>query len=698
MFTSVPLFIIFLCFIFLLQTVFFYFYELNEKGFYPLLVSLAGLIGFFPVSFFLKRKSHFNHYALVSFLLLFFFYFIQLFLMVFFQIRYLWSLLLLVQILSSYYMLSNRYFYFFTFFNGFVYSWYFLIYFTKGSSLDSLLAMVFALFLSLLIHCDRRNALTTLADSYEKQKEINNRFRQLEENISQVFLLTSTDMQQIFYVSSAFEDLVKISREEFIKNPSIWREFIFQGDKLRVDLEIETVIQERNAREFDCRIDSHEGLIWLRFQIYPVKSELSVGIDRFAIIVDDITESKMAELKLAEARSLDGEMAARIQRNLLFSDFDIPIEGVDGAAESIPSLDVGGDFYDIYNFSPHMVDLIIADVMGKGRIAAMLGAASKSAFMKARLDLSVKYQEVPPIDRIVSETSRSISGELMQMGKFITLQYARLDMEKEIFEFVDKGHTSILHYSARLKCFWSLKGWNMPIGFNPEEKEILSVVPVEQGDLFFLYSDGIIEAENAEGEQFGERRLIYLLKNSIHLTSSQIINKIKNIIFHYSCADSYSDDITCIALKTVQVKQHVSLKNIILEGRRESLKTLRSFTADFLRSEFPGIEKDTHDAVIIALNEAVANVIEHNYEKDPELEGREIYLTAERKGNSSFFRLFWDGREFDWSVLKAPDLSELKSGGYGVSLMKEIMDSISYSANIDGVQQLIMVKDILSAK
>ncbi|MBN2657238.1 MAG: SpoIIE family protein phosphatase [Spirochaetales bacterium] len=696
MFTSVPLLFFFLSFIFLVQSVFFVFYELNDKGLFPLEASLTGFVLFSSVAFMLRRKSHSNHYTLLNLILLLIFYIIQLYLIVFLQIRYLWSLLLLVQILFSYYLLNYRFFFSFSLLNILIYSYYLVIHLSNKFPLDSLLAMVFSLFLSFLIHRDRRKSLITLADSYEIQKEINNRFRQLEENISQVFLLVSAQMDQVFYVSSAFEKLMKISRDEFIAEPAVWRDFIYQGDRLRVDLEIDSAIQDHKARDFDFRLEGREGMSWLRFQIFPVRTAPERDVNRFAIIVDDITESKMAELKLAEARSLDGEMAARIQKNLLFSDFDVPLKGVDGAAESIPSLDVGGDYYDIYNFSPHIVDIIIADVMGKGRIAALLGAASKSAFMKARLDLTVAQQTIPPIDRIVAETCRSISGELMKMGKFITLQYARLDMDKETFEFVDKGHTSILHYSARQKCFWSLKGWNMPMGFNPDEKEIISIVPVEKGDVFFLYSDGIIEAENEEGEQFGERRLVYLLKNSVHLTSSQIINKIKNIIFHYSSADSYSDDITCIALKTLEAGEQKALRSIILEGRRESLQNLRSFAADYLDHEFSGILPDLRDALIIALNEAVANVIEHNYEKDPLLEGREIFLEAERKGNYCCFRLYWDGHEFDWSVVRAPDLSELKGGGYGVSLMKEIMDSLSYSSNIDGVQQLILIKEIFS--
>lgn len=698
MFTSVPNLVLFISLILLAQSVFFFFYEMGRTGSAPAIIALIAFIFCFSFYLYNRNNSRISHYSLLIFLMLLLFYFLELYLMVFQEIYYIWSLLLLIQILAGYYLLSNRFFYSLTTINVLLYGNYIVRFMVKDFDPDSLFALISAFVLALLVQKDRRQSLVTLAESYEKQKETNNRFKQLEENISQIFILCSADFQRFYHVSSALEKIMFLSKDDLKMDPEAWMKYIHSGDRLRVELELDIAQKEPEQREFDFRFVSPERESWLRFKLFPVKSGQSETVDRFAVIVDNITEEKQAELKLAEARSLDGEMAARIQRNLLFSNPRVQIEGLDTAADSIPSLDVGGDYFDLYRFSDNIVDVIIADVMGKGRVAAMLGAASKSAFLKSRLDLTVNLQAIPPIDRIVYEASQSISGELIKMGKFITLQYARLDMEKELFSFIDNGHTSILHYSPRLKSCWSLKGWNMPLGFNPEEEEITSIIPVEEGDLFFFYSDGIIEAENEEGEQFGERRLTYLLKNSAELSSSQIINKVKNLIFHYSSSESYSDDVTCIAMKTSDFKREAVRTDAVIEGKRESLQIVRTFTTGFLRKEFSRISPDTCNSLILAVNEAVANIIEHTYEKDPELTGREILIEAGRKGDYCYFRFFWDGVEFDWSVIEAPELSEMKGGGYGVSLMKEIMDSVSYSSSIEGVQQLCLVKEIKSEK
>lgn len=698
MFTSVPLLLIILSLVLLFQVLYFIFFEIDHIGIEPIVISFIVQTLFLPVSYILMRNPHFNQFALLNFILLLFFYALELYLQIFIGLAYLWPFLLIIQVLAGYYLLMNRYYYSFTVLNMLIYSLYVYRSLSLDLPVDSILVMAFSIIVSFLLHKDRKKSLFTLALSYESQKETNHRFRQLEENISQIFVLCSADFKTIYYISSTVQQILSLSIEDLKDNPNVWMEFIHQSDRMRVELEMESILQEKSEREFDFRYEGGGGTTWLHIQFFPVKSESGGVVDRFAIIIDNITEKKEAELKLVEARSLDGEMAARIQRNLLFSDYHIPLEGVDGAADSIPSLDVGGDYYDIYNFSPKISDIIIADVMGKGRIAALLGAASKSAFMKARLDLSVRNQSIPDIEDIVSYTSQSIGKELIKMGKFITLQYVRLNMETGFFEFVDKGHTSILYYSARLKSFWSLKGWNMPLGFNPDEKVVKNLMPMEQGDLYFLYSDGIIEAENEEGEQFGERRLTYLLKNSLNLTSNQIINKIKNMIFHYSSAQSYSDDITCISLKIDKMEKRGGESSLVLQGKRDSLQIFRTFATAFLREEFPSILSDSLDAIILAVNEAVANIIEHNYEKNPIHEDREVFLKAERIGAYCCFRLFWDGKEFDWTMVKAPDLKEMKGGGYGVSLIREIMDSVSYSSNLNEVQQLTMIKKILSVE
>ena len=692
MFTSIPFLIIQLSFVSFLQTIVFYIYEYADKGFVPLIVSISTALLYLLLYFILRTKKDDNYHSFFIFIILLSFYIIELCLFIIFTLPYLWVFLVITQILSGYFLLNNKYFYSMLSFLFLVYLFYIGQHLIHNFRIESLLVIIFAYMITFLIHKDRRNALLNLGRIYNSQKEINNRFEQLEENISQIFILCSYDFKEFYYISSAFERMFSIPRSKLIKNPELWIDFIHPGDKERIILEMEMAGKERNYRDFDLRTLYNNQSKWLNFQIFPIEAKSNGKSDRFAIIIDNISDNKLAELKLAEAKSMDAEFAARIQKNLLFSNPILNIQDLDVAAESIPSLSVGGDFFDFYRFSDEIVDVIIADVMGKGMVASLLGAASKSAFLKTRLDLTVLENEIPAIKKIMTLTNQNLSPELIQLGKFVTMQYGRLNMRQSIFTFIDSGHTSLLYYSSRFKCCWAIKGWNMPIGFNPDEEMVANIIPFDRNDLFFFYSDGVTETENEEGEQFGERRLNYILNNSAHLSSNQIMNKVRNLVFHYSSSEGFADDVTCIAMKIGDVLEKNHRVERIFRGTRESLKEVRTFIGSFLNEHCQNLIDEQKQALVLAVNEAAANIIEHNYEKKPELLGREILIEAGVSDSICFFQLYYDGEDFECTTFEAPQLNEFKSGGYGLFLMKEIMDSICYSTNIDGVQCLTLVK------
>jgi|GEM_PF-2084959 len=695
MFISIPVLISQLSLILFIQSIFLFLYQNPENGFSPFILSFAVSLAYFFLYLLIRKKSIDHFSSLFIFTLLSSFFLIELLLLLLFHLSYLWGFLILIQILNGYFLLNRKYFYLMMglTISGNVY--YYIFYLNKDFNPGITLIVLLTYLLSFIINNDRRKSFVNLEEIYGSQRDINDRFAQLEENISQVFILCTYDFKEYFYISSGFERMFTISRKLLMSRPDIWMEFTHPGDRERLFLELEAARKDHLYREFDFRtVNQTQDSIWLKVKLFPIETKDRQIKDRCVMIIDNITEKKTSELKLAEAKSMDAEFAARIQKNLLFSNPELNIREMDIAAESIPSLSVGGDFFDFYRFSDSIVDVIIADVMGKGMIASMLGAASKSAFMKTRLDLTVLENDIPSIEKIMTLTNETLSPELIKLGKFITMQYARINMKKSLFSFIDSGHTSLLYYSARQKCCWSIKGWNMPLGFNPQEKLITSIIPFSTNDLFFFYSDGVTETENEDGEQFGEKRLTYVIKNSAHLTSSQIMNKVRNLVFHYSSSEGFADDVTCIALKIGTLDEVFSRRECIFSGIRKSLSSIRKFVKDFLSDQFESLDGEVVNSLVLAVNEAAANIVEHNYEKDPKLEGHEIFIEAGKNDTVCFFKLYYDGLDFEWTTFDVPDLSKFKSGGYGLYLMREIMDSISYSTNIDGVHCLSLVKNI----
>ncbi len=147
--------------------------------------------------------------------------------------------------------------------------------------------------------------------------------------------------------------------------------------------------------------------------------------------------------------------------------------------------------------------------MGKGIPAALLGAATKSHFLRALSDLMVlsKDGKLPEPKEIVMLAHAELVRHLIDLDSFVTLCYARLDVSRCSLDLVDCGHTGIVHLHGKTGLHEILHGDNLPLGVREGEIYDQISVPFEPGDLFFFYSDGITEARNPTGELFGPQRL-----------------------------------------------------------------------------------------------------------------------------------------------------------------------------------------------
>ncbi|MDA3811567.1 MAG: PAS domain-containing protein, partial [Spirochaetaceae bacterium] len=339
MFTSIPHLIILFSIILFIQTNYLYFIDETSHGKGPLFVSLFLSIIFLFIFVYIKIKSIDKYSSLFMFTVLAVFFLTEFFLLEYSSISYLWIFLLLTQILSSYFLLSRKYYLLMMGLIFCVYLLNFLLHSGDEFKMEPLLVIFFTYLISFVFHHDRRKSFINLEKICRSQNEINSRFLQLEENINQIFILCSYDFTEYYYISSGFERMFEISKDLFISRPDAWMDFSHAGDRERVKMELEIARKDRLRREFDFRTDyMNIESKWLKIQIFPIDVTDPSLKDRCAIIIDNITENKMAELKLAEARSLDAEFAARIQKNLLFSNPDLKIQSLEVAAESIPSL------------------------------------------------------------------------------------------------------------------------------------------------------------------------------------------------------------------------------------------------------------------------------------------------------------------------------------------------------------------------
>jgi phosphoserine phosphatase RsbU/P len=235
------------------------------------------------------------------------------------------------------------------------------------------------------------------------------------------------------------------------------------------------------------------------------------------------------ERELVEARS--------IQRRLLPK--DIPqIEGYKIAAAWRPARTVSGDYFDVLKFNETKAALCIADVSGKGMPAALL-MSNVQAAVKA-----FASEKVSPSD-LCARVNRFVSSSTGQ-DKFITFFYCIADAEQNRLVYTNAGHNAaiLLHQDGslgRLEPGGAVLGpfpnWN----YKNEQTEF------KLGDRLLLFTDGVTELRNSDGEEFGEARLIELISDNRELDADALRDRIVQAMVSFSGGE-FQDDATLLVL------------------------------------------------------------------------------------------------------------------------------------------------------
>ena len=334
-------------------------------------------------------------------------------------------------------------------------------------------------------------------------------------------------------------------------------------------------------------------------------------------VIARTAELQAANEKLEQARERESEMGFKIQQTLLLDQPPGDIPGLQVAALTIPSQRVDGDFYIFVKHQSHALDVIVGDVMGKGIAGALLGAATKSYFLKALSDLMALSKDgaLPEPREVVMLAHAGIVRHLIELESFVTLCYARLDVKRRILDIVDCGHTGTLHLHGRTGLCEVLHGDNLPMGVR--EGEIYDQVsfPFEPGDSLLLYSDGVTEARNPAKELFGMDRLEECLRNNGHLTPSALVEAIRKSVFTFSQSERPIDDLTSVAIRVEETELPTARAEIDIRSDLKQLRRVREFVRTFC-GDLPGVaagRRERQRALELAVNEAASNIMKHAY-------------------------------------------------------------------------------------
>jgi sigma-B regulation protein RsbU (phosphoserine phosphatase) len=245
--------------------------------------------------------------------------------------------------------------------------------------------------------------------------------------------------------------------------------------------------------------------------------------------------------ELVEARELEKELEiARTIQTKLLPDENPVVKGYDIAGLNVPSQSVGGDYYDYIQITPGDLGMVVADVAGKGVPAGLVMAGMRAA-LRARVETVYSIRHV--IRDINTFLYESTGAE-----RFVTAFYCVLNLELGQITYVNAGHNYpfILHTDGEVE--WLVDGGPL-LGAVEEADYTMATAEMEEGAILVMYTDGIVEAGGQKGEEFGEQRVVELVKSLANAPADRIAKTLEREAVLFNRSSRGLDDRTVIVVK-----------------------------------------------------------------------------------------------------------------------------------------------------
>jgi len=430
--------------------------------------------------------------------------------------------------------------------------------------------------------------------------------------------------------------------------------------------DFDAALPEVKSREIDA----------LRSAFGDMQTSLTGYIDK----LEEVTASRVAmeqELKIAsdiQQRMLPKAYPPYPERT------DIDIYG-----EVVTAKEVGGDLFDFF-IRDEKLFFSIGDVAGKGVPASLVMAVARSIFRSASMIHTSPKLIVEQINRSVCQSNDSFM--------FVTLFMGVLDLATGKLQYTNAGHEPPVLVGSHTR-FLRVDN-NIPLGLRPEWQYTEQETVIMPGTTIFLYTDGFTEAETADLKQYGRERMF---KEAIRLAAKRpdsrtFVKDIRQTERQFVNYIPQRDDISLLAIKYQgNVDPKLYYRSILLNNDVQEVPVLAVF--------IDGICNDMHfdnltsSRIHLAIEEAVVNVMEYAYAKGTR---GHVYLDVTATDDTINFVLRDRGNEFD--PTKVPELDiesyvkKRMSGGLGIHLVRQYMDSVSYERTADGLNVLTMTKKL----
>ncbi|OPZ39255.1 MAG: Phosphoserine phosphatase RsbU [Spirochaetes bacterium ADurb.BinA120] len=252
----------------------------------------------------------------------------------------------------------------------------------------------------------------------------------------------------------------------------------------------------------------------------------------------NIEYEKDKEARRRFAQELD--IAAEIQRKILPS---IPPDFGSHrlAAFNRPAKEVGGDFYDFFNFGSNKYGLVVGDVSGKGIPAALFMGSARNVM---RAEARISTQPEP----LLVHSNRYVYDD-SEYGMFVTAFYVTIDVHNRLLTYGSAGHNDQLLIKKNGRQAVHLNASGRALGLSAESTYEERVYIYEPGDLLLLFTDGVLDYLGEGDIDRGEERLIEIANRHFDEDPSAIIARFSDLISNNAVDNYFLDDFTILSVK-----------------------------------------------------------------------------------------------------------------------------------------------------
>ena len=307
------------------------------------------------------------------------------------------------------------------------------------------------------------------------------------------------------------------------------------NEKKNQALELATIYQ---TQQKDAEIAEQKTSL---LQTRVVALLVAIALLTVFFIVYSLLRRRAARMKAAQQR-IEGELqiARDIQMSMVPHTFPNR-EGLDMYASMTPAKEVGGDLYG-YLIRDHMLYFAVGDVSGKGVPASLFMAQA------TRLFQTMADQGMLPAE-ICTRMNKVLGGDDNVNGMFVTMFVGMLNMDTGHLHFCNAGHNPpVIGGGANHGDFMQMEP-NAPIGLWPDLQYVGEEIDSVKGRPLFIYTDGLNEAEDPELRQFGDERLLSILRNTHFDTAQQVIETLAADVETHRNGAEPNDDLTMLCLR-----------------------------------------------------------------------------------------------------------------------------------------------------